>query len=176
MASKVVIALAIVFGLVGVVAMAVVEARTSVPVEDGQTAPAFEMDKLGGGKVSLSELHGKVVMLDFWATWCHPCTEEIPHLVKLAKEYEGRGLTFVAANRDDPPDQKVQVALWVDKELPPLAPYVGFAPDEMAEGYKVEALPTLYFIDKEGKILEAHRGALSERQLRARIEEVLANN
>ena len=106
--SKTVIALAIALGIVAVVVMAVYEARSAKTVDGGSSAPTFEIDKLGGGKIALADLKGKVVMLDFWATWCPPCREEIPSLVKLTKEYESKGLTFVAASRDDPPDEKVR--------------------------------------------------------------------
>ena len=145
-----------------------------VAVGHGEAAPDFTIEKFGGGTIALSEARarGKVVMLDFWATWCGPCVEELPSLTKVAKEYEKQGLVFIAANHDGDDDQKVSVALFLER-MPDLAPYVGFADDPLAAKFNVQALPTLVFIGKDGKLIESHRGALSERQLRSRIEDVL---
>src|SRR5215831_19715677 len=63
--------------------------------EKGDAAPAFKLSRYGGGTVSLEELRGKVVMLDFWATWCVPCAVEMPTLTRLAREYEPRGFVFL---------------------------------------------------------------------------------
>jgi thiol-disulfide isomerase/thioredoxin len=140
----------------------------------GEAAPPFTADKLGGGTLSMDELRGRVVLLDFWATWCPPCIKEMPILTRLAKEYEDRGLAFVAASRDDPPERaKVQVSLFVDKKVPELRPYVVFASDKMAAAYGVQALPMLFLIDRQGKIVDTLRGYASEELLRERIERAL---
>jgi thiol-disulfide isomerase/thioredoxin len=127
----------------------------------------------GGGTLSLGELKGKVVMLDFWATWCPPCQAEMPSLLKLAKEYEGQGLVFVAASRDDMPDAPMYVQEFVQSRMPELGQYVVYAPDEMAAAFQVTALPTLYFLDKEGHVIDAQRGMLEEDALRRRVERAL---
>ncbi len=62
------------------------EAEQAKAVEPGKPAPELEAERLGGGSLKLSDFKGKVVMLDFWATWCPPCVEEMPTLVKLAKD------------------------------------------------------------------------------------------
>jgi thioredoxin-related protein len=93
--------------------------------------------------------------------------------VKLAKEYEGQGLVFVAASRDDDDVKEYVVDRFVKSRLPELAPYVVYANDEVARSFKVEALPTLYFLDREGKVVDAVRGMMSEPALRRRIERVL---
>ncbi|HVG58695.1 MAG TPA: redoxin domain-containing protein, partial [Hyalangium sp.] len=94
-ASKVLLGLTAVFGLAGLLYLGVMEAQRGKLVPDGAAPPSFQMERYGGGKLALSDLRGKVVMLDFWATWCPPCQEEMPSLVKLAKEYESQGLVFV---------------------------------------------------------------------------------
>jgi thiol-disulfide isomerase/thioredoxin len=131
------------------------------------------MEKYQGGKMSLADLKGKVVMLDFWATWCPPCQEEMPALIKLAKEYEGKGLVFVAASRDEMPDAPLYVQEFIVSRMPDLAPYVVYAPDELAVAFQVNALPTLYFLNKEGRVIDAQRGMLTESELRRRIERAL---
>jgi len=149
------------------------EARRVKLVHGGKPAPAFSLQKFGGGTVSLAGLKGKVVMLDFWATWCPPCRAEMPDLTRLAKEYESKGLVFVAANRDDAETQKVEVGMFVDK-LPALGPSVAFADDAMSDAYRIEVLPTMYFIGKQGEILDAYTSYASESTLRDRIERALA--
>ncbi|MCP3138373.1 TlpA family protein disulfide reductase [Pyxidicoccus xibeiensis] len=170
---KAVLGLVAGLGLAGVVYLGVTEAQRSRLVPDGMAAPAMEMERLGGGTLKLEELRGQVVMLDFWATWCPPCREEMPALVKLAKEYEPQGLVFVAASRDDGPRAPRLVEAFVKRNLPDLRPYVVYASDEVARAFQVTALPTLYFLDREGKVMDAQRGALSEDALRRRIERAL---
>lgn len=160
-------------GLAGVVYLGVMEARRSKLVPDGVDAPSFEMARHTGGTLKLEDLRGQVVMLDFWATWCPPCREEMPALVKLAKEYEPQGLVFVAASRDDGPRAPKLVEAFIRRTLPDLEPYVVYANDDMARAFQVSALPTLYFLDREGKVMDAQRGALSEDALRRRIERAL---
>lgn len=171
--SKALLALTAVFGLAGLVYLGVMEAQRSRLVPEGAAPPSFQMERYGGGKLALSDLRGKVVMLDFWATWCPPCQEEMPSLVKLAKEYESQGLVFVAASRDDDDVKEEVVRQFVDRFLPELAPYVVYANDEVATAFKVEALPTLYFLDREGKVTDAVRGMMSEPAIRRRIENAL---
>jgi thiol-disulfide isomerase/thioredoxin len=162
-----------VFGLAGLVYLGVMEAQRTKLMPDGAATPSFQMDRYGGGKLALSELKGKVVMLDFWATWCPPCQEEMPSLVKLAKEYEEKGLVFVAASRDDDDVKEELVDQFVKGHLPELAPYVVYANDDVARAFRVEALPTLYFLDREGKVTDAVRGMMPEASIRRRIESAL---
>ncbi|MBN1210041.1 MAG: TlpA family protein disulfide reductase [Myxococcaceae bacterium] len=149
------------------------EARRAKLIPDGVPSPSFQMERYGGGTLALDELRGSVVMLDFWATWCPPCQEEMPSLVKLAKEYESKGLVFVAASRDDDDVKYEVVDRFVKRRLPELAPYVVYASDDVARAFRVEALPTLYFLNREGKVSDAVRGMMSEPALRRRIESAL---
>ena len=169
--------LLVVTGLAGLVALGylgVQEAMRSRLASDGMTAPKVQMERYAGGKMSLADLKGKVVMLDFWATWCPPCEAEMPSLIKLAKEYEGKGLVFVAASRDEMPDAPLYVQEFIVSRMPELGPYVVYAPDELAAVFQVTALPTLYFLDKEGRVIDAQRGMLSESELRSRVERALS--
>ena len=161
-------------GLAGVVYLGVTEAQRARLVPDGAAAPELELQRHEGGTaMKLSDLRGQVVMLDFWATWCPPCREEMPALVKLAREYESQGLVFVAASRDDGPKATRLVESFITRTLPDLRPYVVYADDDVARAFQVSALPTLYFLDREGKVVDAQRGALSEDALRRRIERAL---
>lgn len=171
--AKVLLLLTGMLGTVALVVLGAQEARRAKLVADGTKPPAYVLKRYSGGTLTLEEMRGKVVMLDFWATWCPPCRAELPSLVTLAKEYESKGLVFVAANRDDPDSADIEVNSFVKSVLPDVAPYVVFAPDEMAMAYQVSALPTLYFLDREGKVVDAQRGMLSEDALRRRVERAL---
>ena len=164
-------------GIAGLLWSGIQEARVSRPAQKGErVAPPFRLEKFGGGSIGSSELRGKVVMLDFWATWCGPCIAEMPVLLKLASEYEQRGVVFVAANRDDPSIAKVQVGMFIDQRAPALARYAAFADDATAEAYAVSAIPTMALIDRKGQLQASYLGAASEGAWRARIEEVLAHD
>jgi thiol-disulfide isomerase/thioredoxin len=169
----VLLGLTAVFGLAGLLYLGVMEAQRGKLVPDGASSPSFQMERYRGGKLALSDLRGKVVMLDFWATWCPPCQEEMPSLVKLAKEYESQGLVFVAASRDDDDVKEELVDQFVKSHLPELAPYAVYANDDVARAFRVEALPTLYFLDREGKVTDAVRGMMPEASIRRRIESAL---
>jgi len=164
-------------GIAGLLWSGIQEARTSRPAVMGKKeAPAFRLERFGGGSVSSSELKGKVVMLDFWATWCGPCISEMPVLLKLASEYEPKGVVFLAASRDDPSIAKVQVGMFIDQRAPTLARYAAFADDGTADAYAVSAIPTMVLIDRKGQLHASYLGAANERAWRSRIEEVLAND
>ncbi|HSP20470.1 MAG TPA: TlpA disulfide reductase family protein, partial [Myxococcaceae bacterium] len=140
-------------GIGGLLWSGIQEARRSRPAEAAQRlAPPFQLEKFGGGSIRSTELRGKVVMLDFWATWCGPCIAEMPTLLKLAAEYEPRGVVFLAASRDDPSVAKVQVGMFIDQRAPGLARHAAFADDGTADAYDVSAIPTMVLIDRRGKL------------------------
>jgi thiol-disulfide isomerase/thioredoxin len=158
----------------GLVYQGAIDAERAALLAGGSAAPAFALERYGGSTVRLEELHGKVVLLDFWATWCRPCQADMPSLVRLAKEYESRGLVFVAGSRDDESSAKAAVGVYIARHLPQLEPYAAFADDVTASQYRVQTLPTMYLIDKNGKVADSASGVLSESSLRRRIERVLA--
>jgi len=139
----------------------------------GTTAPAFTLERYGGGRVSLDQLRGKVVLLNFWATWCPPCVQEMPALVRLAHEYEPQGLVLLAVNRDDEQSAKAAVGIFVANRIPELASHVAFADASMSMSYRVQSLPTSYLIGRDGKVLDSYAGYLAEPTLRKKIEQVL---
>lgn len=116
----------------------------------GQQAPDFTLVDLEGKKVVLSELKGKVVFLDFWATWCKPCLKMIPKLVHLQREYADKGFTIVGVAMDEGGKEVIK----------PFAErfalnYIILLSDGQAdETYLVEVFPTSFLIDREGVIRE----------------------
>jgi thiol-disulfide isomerase/thioredoxin len=161
--------------LLGLVFQAIVEGQRKNRGESapGKPAPGFVLARYSGGNVKLDELRGKVVMLDFWATWCAPCVEEMPHLIKLAKEFESKGVVLIAANSDDEDVARYEVQRFIQNKVPGLDPYVAFADYETSRAYSISVLPTLVFINRDGEIHQTYVGYAPEDVLRERIEEVL---
>ncbi|MCI0572760.1 MAG: TlpA family protein disulfide reductase [Myxococcaceae bacterium] len=149
------------------------EQKAQRMVASGRPAPSFRVARLEGGTLGLEDLKGKVVMLDFWATWCPPCREEMPALVTLAREYQDKGLVFLAVNADF--ESPEDVTGWAQMTVPGLLPYVAFADSEMLSAYNITSLPTLYFVDRKGQLLESTSGALTEPQLRRMVQAALAS-
>jgi thiol-disulfide isomerase/thioredoxin len=160
-------------GILGALWLGIQEARQARPHPSGVQAPNVGFQRFGGGAVSLASLRGKVVLVDFWGTFCPPCVEEMPVLVKLAHEYEPRGLVFVAPSLDDPDRAVVEVGAFIDRQVPGLAPYAAFGNDASANAFGVHLLPTMVVIDRTGKVVATYLGSAPERAWRERIEAAL---
>ena len=155
--------------LIGAVLMAFLENGGAIAT--GGPAPAFGFERYTGGRVSSEQLKGRVVMLDFWATWCPPCVEEMPMLVALAKEYEAKGVTFVAAN--DPDDSEEDLTTFINHTVPAVRPYAAYGDRASVAGFRVRALPTIYILDRQGTIIGSQTGQVSERKVRAWLDQAL---
>lgn len=126
--------------------------KPSVRVE----APAFTLAGVGGKTVSLKNYKSKVVLLNFWASWCAPCREEMPALEKLWSDYKGRGLVIIAIAADRRPETARRLIEKLGLTFPAL-----FDPEGTVRTlYEVAALPTTYLIGKDGKINGRALGAV----------------
>jgi thiol-disulfide isomerase/thioredoxin len=161
---------AVLLGL-GVVLAAVMESSRTVLLPPGAAAPETELRTLDGARVKLSSLRGRWVLVDFWATWCPPCVEEMPYLVKLAEAYGPRGLAFLAVNQDG--DGEIRDVEHFAAKVAGLRPYVALAPAGLPSDWRVEALPTLYLVGPDGTVVERRRGQVSEAWLRALLDKHL---
>ena len=113
-------------------------------------APDFSLQALDGREIILSKTIGKAVLLDFWATWCGPCRESIPHLVKLYNTYQAQGFEIIGLSLDKT-DKDVVRNFVQSMDVPyPIA----IAPDSVLRDYGVHGIPTTILIDREGKIRE----------------------
>jgi len=117
-------------------------------------APDFTLKTLDGEEITLSQFKGKVVLLDFWATWCGPCKESIPHLIQLYKSYRESGFELVGMNVDR---GDVEVVRRFVKAMDIPYPIVT-APEDMVRSYRVTGIPATFLIDKEGKIRDRMAG------------------
>lgn len=122
--------------------------------EKPRKAADFALPDLSGKTVRLSDFKGKVVLVDFWATFCLPCLDELPDLKALYRKYESRGFTIVSISKDFVAME--EVASFVkefDVRYPSL--YGGL---DLLEGYPVRGLPTAYLINREGLIVKRYIG------------------
>ncbi|HEY8212308.1 MAG TPA: TlpA disulfide reductase family protein [Myxococcaceae bacterium] len=150
------------------------EARKAGLVKVGEDAPPIVGNTLAGQQFDLGALRGKAVVVDFWATWCEPCRQEMPSLVALAREYRDRGAVLVMANQIAS-DRPAAVGIFADRLMPdrPDNVHVVLAAEETLDQYRVQALPTTYVINREGKIVDRFRGMTSESSLRDAMERAL---
>ncbi|HSB30431.1 MAG TPA: TlpA disulfide reductase family protein [Candidatus Sulfobium mesophilum] len=138
---------------------------------DKNRAPEFSLKDLSGRPVTLSSLKGKVVLLNFWATWCPPCISEMPVFNKLYKEMRGRGLEIVAISADR---SESYVRDFVSKHSLDLR--VLFDADRsVTKQYKVFSMPTTFLIDKNGVIVEKFFGEYdwTDQEIKKKIEKLL---
>jgi peroxiredoxin len=118
-------------------------------------APDFSLPELTGGQFQLSAYRGKIVLLDFWATWCDPCREEIPHLVELQSKYRDRGLEIVGVSMDDGPEPVRDYYQRFKMNYP-----VVMGNAKIGELYGgVLGLPIAFVIGRDGRIQSKHLGA-----------------
>jgi len=121
----------------------------------GLLAPEFRLPRLDGQPLSLASYRGKVVLLDFWATWCVPCREETPHFVALQQKYRDRGLQIIGVSMDDSPDP---VGPFVQQFRINYPVVIGTAQTGVDYG-GVLGLPIAFVIDRDGRIVAKHIGA-----------------
>ena len=119
-------------------------------------APDFRLAELGGRVVSLSEYRGRVVLLNFWATWCESCTEEMPLLETLHRRYRERGLAVLAPSIDAA--GRRAVLPFVARHSPTFP--VLLSDLRTAQAYEVIGLPTAYLIDARGRVARKYVGPL----------------
>lgn len=138
----------------------------SIPLK-GHPAPDFTLQTLDGESLSLSDLQGQAVVLNFWATWCPPCRAEMPELQAAYEDYGPGGLVVLGVNQGE--DQATVKAY--QEELNLTFPVVLDTQFEVSETYQINSLPTTFFIDRDGIIREIVVGqmnaALLKQQLRS---------
>lgn len=135
------------------------------PPVEGDTAPDFSFTLPDGTSRRLSDLRGMPVVLNFWASWCLPCVEEMPVLQRAYAEADGE-LIVLAVNRNESPQAIARFAANVPVTFP-LIPNIS---GDIGDRYAVTGLPITFFIDRNGAISARHIGALNERLLTAYLE------
>jgi thiol-disulfide isomerase/thioredoxin len=130
----------------------------------GEPAPDFVLRDLGGAPVRLSDLRGRVVFLNFWATWCRPCKKELPDIQRMAGEYPD-DLAVLAVNLEESPEEAAAFLRENGLSLPALLDRTG----AVYRQYRLNGLPDSFFIDREGRIAAIQYGYLTESMMRDRL-------
>ena len=152
------------------------ESRSAKPCE--KPAPQFTLKDISGKPVSLSDFNGKVIILDFWATWCGPCVREIPAFIQLQQEYESKGLMVVGISLDD---------YRTIAHLPAFVRERGinypilYGSEQVVAAYGgITSIPTTFIIDRDGcivdKVVGTHSKAQFESYIKPLIERSVAMN
>ena len=131
----------------------------------GQMAPDFVLRNADGQLVKLSDLRGKVVWVNFWATWCVPCKKELPDIQKIYDEKRGDGLEVLAVNWQE--DIETAQAFFSSRNL--RLPMLLDRSGSVYEQYRLQGLPDSFFIDRNGKIAAFQFGFLTEAKMRERL-------
>jgi thiol-disulfide isomerase/thioredoxin len=139
-----------------IAALALVLATAAVVASDGQrAAPAFTVENFNGGEdIVLETYRGKVVYVDFWASWCQPCLKSFPFMERLYQQHAADGLVIIAINMDEDPADAVE---FLDEHA--VTFLIGRdSSGTVAKQFGVRALPSSFVIDREGKIQRTHFG------------------
>jgi peroxiredoxin len=127
----------------------------SAVAKQHRPAPDFNLPLIDGGQLRLSSYRGKVVLLDFWATWCLPCREETPQFVDLQQKYGGEGLQIIGVSMDDSIDPVRPFYQQFHMNYP-----VAMGTADVGSAYGgVLGLPIAFLIDRDGRIYAKHMGA-----------------
>jgi thiol-disulfide isomerase/thioredoxin len=162
------LALALALALAGGVSQAAAPAEATAPL-----APDFTLRALAGPNLRLQEQRGRVVLINFWATWCGPCRQEMPLLERLHQKYRSSGFVLLGVNVDDDPRNAASVAAKLGVTFPVLLD----TDKAVSRLYDLKAMPTTVLVDRDGRLRQLHRGYQDgvvdtyEKQIRALLKE-----
>ena len=127
-------------------------------VKDGQTAPDFRLQDATGANIRLSAYKGKVVVVDFWATWCHGCKTEIPWFMEFQNKYKDRGLAVIGVSMDEDGWNLVRPFVQEKKMNYPVV----IGNDALAKQYGVESMPMTLLVDRKGRLAASYIGLVDK--------------
>ncbi|MFN3416733.1 MAG: TlpA family protein disulfide reductase [Caldimonas sp.] len=148
-------------------------AAPALATQPNAPAPDFTLGTLQGPNLRLQEQRGNVVLVNFWATWCGPCREEMPHLNRLYDKYRASGFTVLAVSIDDDPAKAASMASKLGLTFPVLFD----AEKKVSRQYDLKAMPYTVIVDRDGRVRHLHRGYQSgyentyDQQIRALLKE-----
>jgi thiol-disulfide isomerase/thioredoxin len=125
-------------------------------IPDGEFLPEFSVEDVSGKKTSLAGFDGKLKLISFWALWCQPCLDEIPHLQQLYERYQDSGLSVISVNIDDIGER--QEALAYLQRAKVSYPVYFMSPKELNERLFVHSFPTGFLVGQDGKLIRTFPG------------------
>jgi peroxiredoxin len=140
--------------LLAVAVLAVAAAGANAAVTPSASAPDFTLPSLDGPNLRLQEQRGRVVMINFWASWCGPCRVEMPHLARLYEKYRGSGFTVLAVNIDESPQKAASLATQLGMRFPVLLD----TDKKVSRLYDLSTMPSTVLVDRDGRVRYVHRG------------------
>ncbi len=143
--------------LMRAVMMAVLLGLVVSPVHSGELsgpAPDFTLKSNKGKNLKLSEYRGEVILLNFWASWCGPCRQEMPELEKLQARYQDYGFTILGVNVEEDPSKADKVL----KKTPVSFPILYDTSNKVSKAFDVRAMPSTVMIDRDGNMRYLHKG------------------
>lgn len=155
-----------------VLVLALLPAQVHAALRAGQPAPNFKVITTSGQPVSMDNYRGYVLVIDFFATWCPPCNESIPHLIDINRKYGKQGLQILGLSMDEDGEQIVKSFIDERRINYPVA----LASEQVQIDYGIVSVPVMFVIDKKGKVSEIYRGYSDEtgRSMEALIKKLLA--
>jgi len=144
---------------------------TALP-RKGEPAPAIQITSTSGQRITNANYKGHVLLVHFFATWCSPCRESIPVLIRLTRKYGAQGFQVLGLSIDEGGDRVVPAFIREKKITYPVA----LAGDDLQEAYGVRSVPTFFLINRKGQVIEKFMGVSpeSEREMEAAVRRVLA--
>jgi peroxiredoxin len=136
---------------------------------DREPAPDFTLPGSDGAAIQLSRYQGKVVLLDFWATWCHGCKTEIPWYMEFSRNYKKSGLVVIGVAMDDEGWKTVKPFVKEKKMNYPVV----IGNEDLAKRYGVTTMPVTLLIDRQGKIVSSHTGVVDKDAFEGEIRSLL---
>ena len=147
------------------------EATLSCPTDAKPAKLDFTLKDVEGKDVDFQSFKGKVVLLDFWATWCGPCKVEIPHFIEFQEKYGPKGFTVVGVSVDDPVDKLAPYVKEMGMNYPVLQ---GLGHDDVQDAFgPILGIPVSVMISREGKVCATHTGLTSKEVFEREIEALL---
>jgi thiol-disulfide isomerase/thioredoxin len=141
----------------------------------GDDAPQLVLRDLHGDTQEISQYKGKIVVLNFWATWCVPCQHEMPLLAEIQEKYQDKGVVVLGASVDDEKSQPL-IQPFAEKNKIPFPLLVGATTDEMQKLQLGEAIPATAFFDADGHLIARVLGELQKSDLQKRLDWMLGNH
>jgi len=171
--SLIVLALGVIWTFISRVPSVVnTDGSNQVSPKEGFYAPDFSLELLGGGQVTLSDMRGKVVLVNLWASWCPPCRAEMPAIEKIYRTFKSQGLEILAVNMTNQ-DNEASAASFI-QELGLTFPVLFDRSGDVGARYFLRGLPSSYFIDRKGIIrLVVVGGPMNEALIQSKVQELL---